>query len=109
MLTKVTPTVLAICKQKDFGGATPYKAQKLHSLATLFSPADSKSTPSTDIPKPRPASLRRLITRLPSMSHESVWNSRPRSYGKGAREWYELHNPWWKRDVEELNRGQRGG
>ncbi|KIH88414.1 hypothetical protein SPBR_09016 [Sporothrix brasiliensis 5110] len=22
------------------------------------------------------------------MSHESVWNSRPRSYGKGARQWY---------------------
>lgn len=22
------------------------------------------------------------------MSHESVWNSRPRSYGKGARSWY---------------------
>lgn len=22
------------------------------------------------------------------MSHESVWNSRPRSYGKGARGWY---------------------
>lgn len=22
------------------------------------------------------------------MSHESVWNSRPRTYGKGAREWY---------------------
>lgn len=24
----------------------------------------------------------------PSMSHESVWNSRPRGYGKGARSWY---------------------
>ncbi|KAI9051466.1 hypothetical protein LZ554_004512 [Drepanopeziza brunnea f. sp. 'monogermtubi'] len=23
--------------------------------------------------------------RLPNMSHESVWNSRPRTYGKGAR------------------------
>lgn len=22
------------------------------------------------------------------MSHESVWNSRPRGYGKGARSWY---------------------
>lgn len=22
------------------------------------------------------------------MSHESVWNSRPRTYGKGARGWY---------------------
>jgi hypothetical protein len=22
------------------------------------------------------------------MSHESVWYSRPRSYGKGARQWY---------------------
>lgn len=24
------------------------------------------------------------------MSHESVWNSRPRNYGKGARSWYGL-------------------
>ncbi|KAI8714366.1 40S ribosomal protein S29 [Fusarium sp. LHS14.1] len=24
------------------------------------------------------------------MSHESVWNSRPRSYGKGSRSWYDL-------------------
>jgi hypothetical protein len=23
------------------------------------------------------------------MSHESVWNSRPRNYGKGSRQWYE--------------------
>ena len=22
------------------------------------------------------------------MSHESVWYSRPRNYGKGSREWY---------------------
>ncbi|RYN79545.1 hypothetical protein AA0119_g3157 [Alternaria tenuissima] len=22
------------------------------------------------------------------MSHESVWYSRPRTYGKGSREWY---------------------
>ncbi|KAK2602787.1 hypothetical protein N8I77_009293 [Diaporthe amygdali] len=29
------------------------------------------------------------------MSHESVWNSRPRGYGKGARSWYEnpQHHP----------------
>lgn len=25
------------------------------------------------------------------MSHESVWNSRPRTYGKGARAWYVIH------------------
>lgn len=25
------------------------------------------------------------------MSHESVWNSRPRTYGKGARAWYVYH------------------
>jgi len=24
------------------------------------------------------------------MSHESVWNSRPKTYGKGSRSWYEL-------------------
>lgn len=24
------------------------------------------------------------------MSHESVWNSRPRTYGKGSRSWYEI-------------------
>ena len=24
------------------------------------------------------------------MSHETVWNSRPRKYGKGARSWYEI-------------------
>lgn len=24
------------------------------------------------------------------MSHESVWNSRPRNYGKGSRAWYDL-------------------
>ena len=23
------------------------------------------------------------------MSHESVWNSRPRHYGKGSRSWYD--------------------
>lgn len=27
------------------------------------------------------------------MSHESVWNSRPRGYGKGARSWYEYPDP----------------
>lgn len=27
------------------------------------------------------------------MSHESVWNSRPRGYGKGARSWYEYTDP----------------
>ena len=25
------------------------------------------------------------------MSHESVWHSRPRSYGKGSREWYDTN------------------
>ena len=28
-----------------------------------------------------------------TMSHESVWNSRPRGYGKGARSWYEYTDP----------------
>ena len=27
-------------------------------------------------------------TAVAIMSHESVWNSRPRTYGKGARAWY---------------------
>lgn len=26
------------------------------------------------------------------MSHESVWYSRPRTYGKGSREWYVLNS-----------------
>jgi len=28
------------------------------------------------------------------MSHESVWNSRPRTYGKGARAWYVFSCPY---------------
>ena len=32
----------------------------------------------------------RRSTTTAIMSHESVWNSRPRKYGKGARSWYEL-------------------
>ena len=27
------------------------------------------------------------------MSHESVWNSRPRNYGKGSRSWYDYTIP----------------
>jgi hypothetical protein len=31
------------------------------------------------------------------MSHESVWYSRPRTYGKGARSWYALSSSaMWK-------------
>jgi hypothetical protein len=33
----------------------------------------------------------------PSMSHESVWYSRPRTYGKGSREWYVIAHT---RDIE---------
>ncbi|KAJ5050584.1 uncharacterized protein L3040_002461 [Drepanopeziza brunnea f. sp. 'multigermtubi'] len=35
--------------------------------------------------KPREPRNLEKNKRLPNMSHESVWNSRPRTYGKGAR------------------------
>src|SRR5690242_2955593 len=28
------------------------------------------------------------LSTAPAMSHESVWYSRPRTYGKGSRSWY---------------------
>jgi hypothetical protein len=36
---------------------------------------------------------RKLHTHPPNMSHESVWYSRPRTYGKGSREWYVFTYP----------------
>ena len=36
------------------------------------------------------------------MSHESVWYSRPRTYGKGSREWY-VH----PEDLEAPSRRER--
>lgn len=37
------------------------------------------------------------------MSHESVWYSRPRTYGKGARGWY-VSTPmieWQEKEIED--------
>lgn len=39
---------------------------------------------------PANSSFRSSPPSTATMSHESVWNSRPRSYGKGSRSWYDF-------------------
>jgi hypothetical protein len=44
------------------------------------------------------------------MSHESVWYSRPRTYGKGSREWYvSIISESWVEQKEALDMLQREG
>ncbi|KAF4487738.1 40s ribosomal s29 [Fusarium agapanthi] len=53
----------------------------------------SSSNPTREIKSSRnPSSFRPSIITA-KMSHESVWNSRPRNYGKGSRSWYDYISP----------------
>lgn len=78
-------------RKYDFLSSFFCKRQSLH---THHAPDSLDERFDRDKYSPLTLLINRIIRRsrfisLPSMSHESVWNSRPRGYGKGARSWYE--------------------
>jgi hypothetical protein len=66
---------------------------------TTFREASTKSQRSRPRPSTEPVNPAKPHRRTQfdesthKMSHETVWNSRPRKYGKGARSWYVAARP----------------